>query len=94
MKYLNEQKIFIQNLIKESKLMFHKNIEYLNQSNDSNPFWHICNKALGNKRNNPSMVALQGHTFSKMNSYLKNSLTIASELKKRGKSYDNAFKII
>ena len=41
LKHLNEQKIFIQNLIKESKLMFHKNIEYLNQSNDFNPFWHI-----------------------------------------------------
>ena len=51
LQYLNEQKIFFQNLIKESKLTFHKNITgYLNQLNDANQFWHRYDKVLGNKK--------------------------------------------
>ena len=41
------------------------------------------------------MIALQGHTFSKMNSYLKNSLTPSHhhiKNEEQGKTYDNTFK--
>ena len=74
-------------------------MEYLNQSKDANQFWHRYDKVLGNKTNNtvkrnPFMIALQGHMFSRMNSYLKNSLIITTTKtnKKQDKTYSNTFK--
>ena len=72
-------------------------MEYLNLSKDANQVWHRYDKALGNKKNNivernAFMIALQGHMFSKMNSYLKNPLTITTKNKKQGKTYDNTSK--
>ena len=97
LQYLNKQKIFLQNLTKESKLTFHKNItEYLNRSNDANQIWHSYGKVLKNKKNNivePLYYITTGtYVFEGMNSYISEKLFnhhIKNE--KQGKTSDNTF---
>ena len=95
--YINEQKLFLQNLI-ESKLKFHKNItQDSNQSDNANQFWHRSDKVLENKKNKivePLYDSTTGRMCSKINSYLKNSITITSKTKSKVKLMATYLKLI
>ena len=72
-------------------------MQYSNQSDNANQFWHRSDKVLENKKNKIVETLYDSTTglmCSKINSYLKNSITITSKTKSKVKLVATNLKLI